>query len=122
MNAPELKFEPLPGTCADKHIYQLHGPLVLATMFSIQEILRSETASTVLDLTDVPYVDSAGLGVLTNAHVAHQKRGCRFLLVGVNDRVQALFKMTKLEQLFEVFPSVESAIDSLGNQAQQSVA
>jgi anti-sigma B factor antagonist len=87
-------------------------------MFAIQETLRSESVNTILDLTGVPYIDSAGLGVLTNAYIAHQKHGRKFLLAGVNDRVMALFKMTRLENLFEVFPTVESATESLGDPAQ----
>jgi anti-sigma B factor antagonist len=88
-------------------------------MFAIQEILRSESVNTILDLTGVPYVDSAGLGVLTNAYIAHQKHGRRFLLAGVNDRVMATFKVTRLENLFEVFSTVENATESLGDPSQQ---
>jgi anti-sigma B factor antagonist len=115
----QLTFEQLPGTGADKHIYRLNGPLVLPTMFAIQGILRSESVNTILDLTGVPYVDSAGVGVLTNAYVAHQRHGRRFLLAGVNDRVMTALKVTGLEKLFEVFPTVENAIESLGDPAQQ---
>jgi anti-sigma B factor antagonist len=60
-------------------------------------------------MTEVPYVDSAGLGVLTNAYVAHQRQGRRMLLVGVCERVQDLFELTGVHKLFEIFPSVESA-------------
>ena len=88
-------------------------------MFAIQQTLRSESVNTILDLTGVPYMDSAGLGVLTNAYISHQKHGRKFLLAGVNDRVMALFKITRLENLFEVFSTVENAIESLGGPSQQ---
>ena len=83
--------------------------MVLGNMFAFQEVLRSESVTTILDLTDVPYMDSAGLGVLTNSYVSHQKHGRKLLFVGVNERVQTLFKVTKLDQLFEVFSTVEGA-------------
>ena len=54
-------------------------------------------------------MDSAGLGVLTNSYVSHQKNGRKLLLVGVNERVQTLFKVTRLDKLFEIFPTVEGA-------------
>jgi anti-anti-sigma factor len=122
MESQRLAIEPLDSTTPERHVYRLTGPLVLATMFAIQDILRSTSISTILDLTEVPYVDSAGLGVLTNAYVSHQKHGHRFLLVGVNDRVYSLLKVTRLENLFEVFPTVEDALQALGKQAHSGAA
>jgi len=111
MQSQELTFELLPSANPNEHTYRLNGPLVLNNMFAFQEVLRSESASavTILDLTNVPYIDSAGLGILTNSYVAHQRQARRLLFVGVNERVQTLFKLTTLDRLFEVFPTVESA-------------
>lgn len=109
MATEKLTFELLDGASPNEHIYHLQGPMVLGNMFAFQEVLRSESVTTILDLTDVPYMDSAGLGVLTNSYVSHQKNGRKLLFVGVNERVQTLFKITKLDQLFEIFPTVESA-------------
>jgi anti-sigma B factor antagonist len=83
--------------------------MVLGNMFAFQEVLRSESVTTILDLTDVPFMDSAGLGVLTNSYVSHQRHGRKLLFVGVNERVQTLFKVTKLDHLFEIFSTVEGA-------------
>jgi anti-sigma B factor antagonist len=109
MTSKEFTFELLPSASPNEHIYHLTGPLVLNNMFAFQEVLRSESVTTILDLTDVPYIDSAGLGILTNSYVAHQRQGRKLLFVGVNERVDALFKLTSLHKLFEVFPTVESA-------------
>ena len=107
MSTEKLTFEVAEG--ANPRVYHLKGPMVLGSMFAFQEALRAETVSTILDLTEVPYMDSAGLGVLTNSFVSHQKNGRKFLLVGVNERIRTLFQVTKLDQLFKVFPTVESA-------------
>jgi anti-anti-sigma factor len=109
MISKAFKFELLSDAIPNEHTYRLSGPLVLNNMFAFQEVLRSESVTTILDMTDVPYIDSAGLGVLTNSYVAHQKHGRRLLFVGVNERVHELFKITSLDKLFEVFPTVESA-------------
>jgi anti-sigma B factor antagonist len=109
MPSEKLTFELLAGANPNEHTYHLKGPLVLNNMFAFQEVLRSESVTTILDLTDVPYIDSAGLGILTNSYVAHQRHGRRLLFVGVNERVQTLFKLTTLDRLFELFPTVESA-------------
>jgi anti-sigma B factor antagonist len=105
----KLEFELLEGASPKEHVYRLQGPLVLGNMFAFQEVLRAESVTTILDLTDVPYMDSAGLGILTNSYVSHQKHGRKLLLVGVNERVRTLFNVTKLDQLFEIFPTVEGA-------------
>jgi len=109
MSSEKLTFELSEGASPSEHVYLLKGPMVLGNMFAFQEVLRSESVTTILDMSEVPYMDSAGLGVLTNAFVSHQKHGRKLLLVGVNDRVKTLFQITKLDQLFPVFLSVEAA-------------
>jgi len=122
MNSEKLTYELLAGANPNEHIYHLQGPLVLGNMFAFQEVLRSDSTTTILDLTDVPYMDSAGLGVLTNSYVSHQKHGRKLLFVGANERVQTLFKITRLDRLFEVFPTVESARLALAGQAHTGAA
>jgi anti-anti-sigma factor len=110
MAAEKLSYELSESSTESVHVYRLTGPMVLGNMFAFQEVLRSESVATILDMTNVPYIDSAGLGVLTNAFVSHQKQGNRLLLVAVNERVRALFELTKLDQLFAVFSNVEDAL------------
>ena len=109
MTGEQLVFERLESSSPDQQIYRLKGPMVLGNMFAFQDAMRSASANTILDMTDVPYIDSAGLGVLTNSFVSHQKQGRKFVLAGVNERVRTLFQITKLDQLFTVVPSLESA-------------
>jgi anti-anti-sigma factor len=87
MSSEKLTFEVSAGASPNEHIYRLHGPLVLGNIFAFQEVLRAESVTTILDLTDVPYMDSAGLGILTNSYVSHQKHGRKLLFVGVNERI-----------------------------------
>lgn len=63
----------------------------------------------ILDLSGVPYMDSAGLGVLMNGYVSAQNNHREFLLTGVNERVQALLEMTKVDRILRIYQSVESA-------------
>ncbi len=67
----------------------------------------------ILDLTDVPYLDSSGLGSLVSAYVTRQKAGQRVALSGVNDRVLKLFEITRVEPLFLIFPTFDDAITAL---------
>ena len=66
-------------------------------------------ACLILDLSGVPYMDSAGLGVIMNYFVAAQDDHRKFLLAGVNERIVALLEMTKVDQVLILYPSVEAA-------------
>ena len=98
----------------------LHGPLTMENVLSFLHAVRREenAESMVLDLTEVPYVDSSGLGSLVSACVSRQKAGRRVALSGVNERVLRLFEITKTEPLFLIFPTIDEAIAALSSAAQ----
>jgi anti-sigma B factor antagonist len=62
-----------------------------------------------MDLTEVPYMDSAGLGVIMNCYVAAQNGGRRFFLTAINQRVRALIETTKVDTVLQICDSVEAA-------------
>ena len=106
----ELTYSTAAGGRDGVVVMTLDGPLTLSNMFSFQNDLRALTPEClVLDMTGVPYMDSAGLGVLMNYFVSAQNNHRKFLLVGVNDRVRALFEMTKVDQILRIYGSVDEA-------------
>jgi anti-sigma B factor antagonist len=101
-----MSFEsPLTFARTDKtngtSIFRLVGPLTIRNLFEIQAALRAEPLPRVLvvDLTQVPYIDSAGMGVIINSYVSAVNRGAEFLAVGVCDRVKTLFEVTRVDKL-----------------------
>ncbi|MEV0196878.1 STAS domain-containing protein [Nonomuraea sp. NPDC050691] len=76
-------------------------------------LTRSDSANVVIDLTEVPFCDSVGLGVLVNAfnHV-HHVRG-RMILVLVDGMISHLFTITNLDRHFETASSIEEACSAL---------
>lgn len=95
-------------------ILKLNGPLTLTTMFGLQDELRATTTQVlIMDLSDTPYMDSAGLGLLMNYYVSAQDHGRRLVLAGVNDRISSLLEMTKVKGILTSFSSVSEAEDSL---------
>jgi anti-sigma B factor antagonist len=93
----------------------LHGPLTIENVLLFQNaIRREENADTViLDLTEVPYIDSSGLGSLVGAYISRQKMGRRVALTGVNERVFRLFEVTRTDSLFLIFDTVDHALEAL---------
>lgn len=93
---------------------KLSGPLTISTMFGFQDELRTKTpAALIVDLSETPYMDSAGLGLLMNTFVSAQSHGRKLLLAGANERILALFEMTKVKGVLPDFPTVEAAEASL---------
>jgi len=102
-----VKFE-------DRGVLRLRGPLTTENLPPFQNaVRRDDSAVLFLDLTDVPYIGSAGLGSLVSAYISLNKAGRRVILTGVNARVLKLFEITRVEQLFLMFPDVHAAIDAL---------
>ncbi len=103
-----------------QEVLALSGPLTASNAPVFQNAMRrEESADTViLDLSQVPYVDSAGLGLLVTAHVSRQKSGRKMVLSGINQRVQKLFEITRVAGLFLIFSSPEEAIAALNGAAQ----
>lgn len=95
-------------------ILKLKGPILISNLFEFQTKVRGNTArSLILDLAEVPYVDSAGIGALVGAYVNHQKDGRSLALVGVNERVRNALKVTHVESFFRFFDSVQAVGSSI---------
>jgi anti-anti-sigma factor len=91
-------------------VLRLHGPLLLNNFFPFQNTLRGDAADLlILDLGDMPYIDSAGIGCLVGAQVSRDNSGRKLVLVGTPDRVMTSLKVTKVAQLFKYAPTVEEA-------------
>ncbi len=54
------------------------------------------------DLTEVPYMDSTGLGMLVTHFVRCQSKGIRLSITGVSPRIRELFRLTGMENVLPV--------------------
>lgn len=105
-----LRITDQAGTQAGHRILALEGPLVLTTMFEFQATVRADQSQTlVIDFTNVPYVDSAGIGAIVGAYVTRERSGRRLALAGVCKRVRDALGVTRVEQFFQFFDSVNDA-------------
>jgi anti-sigma B factor antagonist len=94
----------------DSHILRLTGPILISNFFQFQSIVRTDKAlHLILDMTGVPYIDSAGIGALMGAYVNHQKDGRSLSLVGVVKRVRDAMQVTRVEQFFKFYDTQEAA-------------
>jgi len=77
---------------------------------SLRTMIESQPKQVVVDLTKVTYLDSSGLAVLIEGMQNVQKYGGKFGLAGVQEDVKHVFDIARLDQVFEIYPDVDTAL------------
>ena len=103
-------------------VVTVHGDIVLNVAGpdladKIRSLLEQNRRQIVLDVGDVRYVDSGGIGELVESFTAAQHRGGAIKLLGVTKRLNDLLVITKLLNVFECFENEDEAIDSFDGRA-----
>jgi len=108
-----------PGRATGTVIFRFAGPFTARDMRStlspvdlrnlFEPSAPDQKTLYIFDLTDVPYIDSAGLGMLVSQFTRCQGRGVRLVLAGVNPRVLQLLQITRLNNLLPMAATVEEA-------------
>ena len=106
----QLTIEEITGSREDIRIYRLSGPLSLQNVFGFQSKVRADQSrALILDFSNVPLADSAGIGALVGAYVTRQRDGRTLGLVGVNQRIHQALEVTRVDGFFRFFDSVAEA-------------
>src|SRR3954465_12345180 len=114
----ELQIQRIEGA-EGIQILKLEGPLTLQTLFEFQDLVRkNEFPRLILDLSSVPYMDSAGLGSLLEAYTSRQLPGKGFALANVSPRILTLLKVAKVDAIVPRYDSVDAAEAQLTGKAK----
>jgi anti-sigma B factor antagonist len=109
-----LTIEKSEETESGAEILRLTGPVTLATVFELQDALRLIGKSKVIiDVSAVPYMDSAGLGALLAFHVSCSRHNRQYRLSGVAPRVHTMLQVAKVDEVLNLAPSVHIAAEEL---------
>ena len=106
-------------SAAEAMVFRFSGPFTEqnghATMSPdiFRDILESVPGNNlpavhILDLTEVPYMESRNLGMLVRYHARCEIRGIRLSIIGMSPRVQELFRITKMESVLPIAASTKS--------------
>jgi len=82
---------------------------VMGDLFELQDAVRQGEGDLIVDISGVPYMDSAGLGALLGAFASCQRTSHQFGLVAVPDRVMTLLKVSGVDKILPRFDTVEAA-------------
>lgn len=79
---------------------------------AVIDFVEQGNKALIIDLGKVNYMNSSGIGAIISAHTSYTKIGGVVKLSGLTSNVQNLFVVTKLIDIFDVYDSLDEAIDS----------
>ncbi len=100
-------------------VLDVHGRLTLGDgdellREKVDSVLRQGCRKLLLNLADVPYIDTGGLAAMLRAYTIAGHQHARLKLLHVSSRVQGLLTLTRLT-VFEVFDDEKAAVDSFAD-------
>jgi anti-anti-sigma factor len=108
--APGSVIFRLCGPFTARDMFGTLAPIGLLNILSFQSTPSEELpALNILDLTDVPYMDSTGLGRIVSHYVHCRGKGIRMIVAGASPRVLELFRLTKVDSTIPMAATVEEA-------------
>ncbi len=83
--------------------------------------LLAKDINNLLNLGDVHYIDSSGLGALVSGYTSVEKQGGELKLLNLTDKVSNLMQITKLYTIFDIAKDEAAAVKSFG-QSRAAIA
>ncbi|MEW5819007.1 MAG: STAS domain-containing protein [Cyanobacteriota bacterium] len=74
--------------------------------------LKENIFHMIIDLSNVTYISSRGLGILVDIHKSCQKKG-KLILCGLSEDVMSVFKLTVLNNFFIIVKDMEEALEAM---------
>ncbi len=104
-------------TVGDVHILDCSGKITLgegtmAVRNSVRDVLKNGGKKIILNLADVNYIDSSGIGELVSSYTTVTNQGGKLKLLNLTKKIQELLAITKLLTVFSVYNDEQQAISS----------
>lgn len=111
MKAEEMTIE-------DVYVLQLHDRIDAASSKELKELVQSKIGENkkqlLLDMGDVSFIDSAGLGMLITCLKTINKAGGQLKIAKICNSVKTIFDTTRMDRVFEIFETTDEAVKSFG--------
>ncbi len=96
------------------NVLPLNGEIDLHVSPAVTQSLNAMTEKKperiVIDLSRATYIDSSGLAALILAMQKVEAYGGRFFLTGLHETMRSIFETSRLDQVFQIFPDVDTAL------------
>ncbi|MGH9599432.1 MAG: STAS domain-containing protein [Terracidiphilus sp.] len=98
------------GPFTVRDVYSALPPMALNQILELEPAPGEDTPTrNILDLTNCPFMDSSGLGMIVKHHVRCQRKGIKLVAVGMSPRVREVFKITRMDCVVPIVATVEEA-------------
>jgi anti-anti-sigma factor len=124
-NSSPFNVERKPGKLPSTVILQFKGPFTVRDAYTslppmtLNKILELKTEPgeeppklNILDLTNCPFMDSSGLGIIATHYVRCQKQGMKMIAAGMSSKVREVFRITNMDAVIPIAATVEEAENS----------
>src|SRR5689334_25417545 len=117
-NHAEMKEDPASPNSTQlqsrSNVVALKGEIDLhispAVTAELNGVIDRKPERLVVDLSEVSYIDSAGLAALIQAMQKVEGYGGKFMLCGLQETVRSIFEISRLDQVFQIFPDADAAL------------
>jgi len=101
----------------DVHVLDISGKIILGEAtktirYTISDLLVNGGKKIILNLTDVNYIDSSGIGELVRTYTTVTNEGKQLKLLNLTEKIRELLTITKLLTVFQVYESEQDAVAS----------
>ena len=104
----------IPPRQSSSHVVPLKGEIDLhvspTVTSTLNDVIDKKPERMVVDLSEVSYIDSAGLAALIQAMQKVESYGGKFMLAGLQETVRSIFEISRLDQVFQIFPDAAAAL------------
>jgi|GraSoiStandDraft_4_1057263.scaffolds.fasta_scaffold67233_2 anti-sigma B factor antagonist len=98
-------------------VVHLQGPVDVSQAVALRDVLGAEingpAARVLVDLSDVPLIDSSGIGVMVTAHRRADGTGAGFALAAPGPTVARVFSLTRTDKLLRLYTTVGEGVEAL---------
>ena len=110
-NAPGTIIFHFTGPFTARTIFASQSPDAVSAIFDLHSMLPTGElpSRNIFDLTDVPYMDSWGLGMVVRHYARCKDKGVQFTAAGVSPRVLELFQLTKVDSIIPMTATLAEA-------------
>lgn len=88
------------------------GPFASEFKQTLQNLLQQEKKNIIVDMSDIKFINSNGIGILVSGYMTVKNGGGELKLVNPSDKVNGVLSITKLNQVFARYNSLDDALTS----------
>jgi anti-sigma B factor antagonist len=108
----EVKQEQRGGTTVLTPLGEIDLSRAPALRTHLSQALNDNPSRLVIDLQEVPYMDSSGVATFVEAMQLARRNDSKLILCGLQDRVRSIFEIARLDMVFKIVSDCDEAMNA----------